>query len=209
MDYKKIYDNLIFKGKNREVTGYFEHHHIIPKCLGGTDDKENIVKLSPEEHYVAHQLLVKIYPKNHALSKAAAMMIPNRPTNKMYGWIKRRFSIAKSAEQSGQGNSQFGSKWVHNPLTKESKKIKGSLEEGWVYGKYKEPKINKLNLLQERKAENKQKQIEIHKEYYSIYKNVGFEKFVEITGYKKSKQNLVQRFAALLDDFVPQNGKKR
>ena len=27
--------------------------------MGGTDDEENLVELTPEEHYVAHQLLVK------------------------------------------------------------------------------------------------------------------------------------------------------
>jgi hypothetical protein len=66
MNYKKIYDNLISKGRNRVLNCYVERHHIIPKCMGGTDDEENLVELTPEEHYVAHQLLVKIYPKNKA-----------------------------------------------------------------------------------------------------------------------------------------------
>ena len=209
MDYQRIYNSFIDRATSRVIDGYYERHHIIPRCLGGQDTEENLVRLTPEEHYVAHQLLIKIYPENHALAKAAAMMIPNRPSNKMYGWIRRRFSIAKSIEQSGNGNSQFGSRWSHNPTTKENKKIRGSLSNGWIYGKYKEPKINKLALLKEKREYNRKKQIDIYREYYILYKDVGFNKFAEITRYSKSQANLVQRFASLLDDFVPQNGKKR
>jgi len=51
MDYQKIYNNLI----NCEITrtGYVEKHHILPRCLGGLDNKENLIKLYPEEHYLA------------------------------------------------------------------------------------------------------------------------------------------------------------
>lgn len=36
---------------------YTERHHIIPKCLGGTDDKQNIIELTAKEHYICHHLL--------------------------------------------------------------------------------------------------------------------------------------------------------
>ena len=209
MDYCRIYNSLISRAKDRVIDGYCEKHHIVPRCLNGTDSEENLVRLTPEEHYVAHQLLVKIHPTNHALAKAAAMMIPNRPTNKMYGWVRRRFAVAKSIEQSGAGNSQFGSRWVHNPATRENKKIKGELPEGWAYGKYKLPKIDKIAAFNNNRSQQRQKNIDIYREYYIIYKQVGFDKFVETTGYNKSKANLVQRFASLLEEFVPQNGKKR
>lgn len=205
MNYKKIYDSLIDRGKNRELIGYGEKHHIVPRCLGGSNDKTNLVKLTAEEHYVAHQLLVKIYPNNHLLVKAASMMIPNRPNNKMYGWIRKRLSEAKSIEQSGTGNSQYGTRWVHNPETKKNKKIKGQIEYGWIYGKYKQPKVKLPSIRHIRKIE----QTNIHKEYYELYKEFGFVKFVEITGYNKTQANLVQQFEKLLENFLPQNGKKR
>ena len=100
MNYKKIYDSLIEKAKNRILEGYVEKHHIIPRCIGGTDDKENIVILTPEEHFLAHQLLVKIYPNESKLIFAAAMMIchnsENRNTNKLYGWLRRRKNLILS-----------------------------------------------------------------------------------------------------------------
>lgn len=203
MNYQKIYDSLIEKGKNRKLDCYKERHHIVPRCLGGSDDEFNLVDLTPEEHYVAHQLLIKIYPNNHALVKAASMMIPNRPSNKMYGWLRRRFSEVKSIEQSGSKNSQYGTRWVHSPITKQSKKIRGDIKDGWLPGKYKEPKPPSIFQLRI------QDQIKLYTKYYEIYREVGFDKFVEMTGYTKTKQNLVQRFAKLVVDFVPQNGKKR
>ena len=67
MNYKKHYDLLIERSKTRVLEGYVEKHHIIPKCLGGTDDKGNLAILTPEEHFLAHQLLIKIYPNSPPL----------------------------------------------------------------------------------------------------------------------------------------------
>jgi hypothetical protein len=92
MDYFRIYDRLIERAKNRLLEGYNEQHHIVPVCMGGTNEQANLVSLTPEEHYVAHQLLVKMYPSNRKLLYAAKMMGSTRPTNKLYGWLKRRFS---------------------------------------------------------------------------------------------------------------------
>jgi len=38
-------------------------HHIIPKHMGGTDDPNNLVKLSIEEHAEAHKKLYEQYGK--------------------------------------------------------------------------------------------------------------------------------------------------
>jgi hypothetical protein len=39
---------------------YIEKHHIIPRSLGGSNSKENLVKLTAREHFVCHLLLTKI-----------------------------------------------------------------------------------------------------------------------------------------------------
>ncbi|WP_455918642.1 NUMOD3 domain-containing DNA-binding protein [Ensifer canadensis] len=36
---------------------YYERHHIIPKCMGGSDAKSNLVLLTADEHFRAHWLL--------------------------------------------------------------------------------------------------------------------------------------------------------
>ena len=94
MNYHIIYQNLIERAQNRIILEYTETHHILPRCMGGADDKENLVELTPEEHYLAHQLLVKMHPENAKLVFAAVMMTCNsygkRSNNKLYGWLRRK-----------------------------------------------------------------------------------------------------------------------
>ena len=207
MNYEKIYDSLISKAQNRILETYTETHHIVPKCIGGTDNINNLVELTPEEHYLAHQLLVKIYPQNHSLVKAAAMMIPNRPSNKMYGWLKRRFAKAQSVSQTGGGNSQFGTRWIYNLELEISKKISISepLPTGWNEGR--KLKFSPCKKDIERK-EKKEQRLQYLRELHEVYKNEGFEG-VKKLGYPYSKPNLVQAFAKNLEEFIPQNGKNR
>jgi hypothetical protein len=70
MNHKNIYDKIINNAKNRVIVGYSEKHHIIPKCLGGTNSKTNIVRLTAKEHYVCHKLLCEIYPNENKLKWA-------------------------------------------------------------------------------------------------------------------------------------------
>lgn len=83
MNYKHIYNELIFKTKNRTLAGYSETHHIIPKCLGGSDDVENLVELSGREHFVAHLLLARIHGGTlwHAVNMMSNM---KKYTNRVY-----------------------------------------------------------------------------------------------------------------------------
>ena len=96
MNYQKIYDTLVRRGQNRILEGYSEKHHIVPRCLGGTDEATNLVSLTPEEHYLCHLLLVKIHPNNIRLVKAAMFMVSankdQQRNNKVYGWLKRQYS---------------------------------------------------------------------------------------------------------------------
>lgn len=58
--YYKWYTSLVENARTREVpVGYIEKHHCVPKSLGGGNNKENLVKLTAREHFVAHRLLTK------------------------------------------------------------------------------------------------------------------------------------------------------
>ena len=61
MNYSRHYSLLVNRAKTRILACYKEAHHIIPKCMGGSDDASNIVDLTAREHYIAHILLAKIY----------------------------------------------------------------------------------------------------------------------------------------------------
>lgn len=65
MNHQAIYDQIILKAKisNRLKNdgNYYERHHILPKSLGGSDHKDNLVLLTAKEHYLCHMLLIKIH----------------------------------------------------------------------------------------------------------------------------------------------------
>lgn len=108
MNYSSHYDALVTRAKHRVLEGYSERHHIIPCCLGGSNSPGNIVRLTPEEHYTAHILLVKMYPGDHRLLWAASCMTgvtkkqPGRSPNKLYGWLRRRLSEKVAERMTGR-----------------------------------------------------------------------------------------------------------
>jgi hypothetical protein len=100
MNYLVIYQCLVDHRKQNIPEGYTEKHHIIPRCMNGTNKKDNIVKLTAREHFIAHQLLVKIFPKDHKLIHAAFMMSTyKRYTSKKYAWLKELKSKTPRSEE--------------------------------------------------------------------------------------------------------------
>lgn len=100
MNYQKIYNDLISRAQAREpLSEYKETHHIVPKCMGGSDDKENLVELTAREHFIAHWLLCKIYD-TPGLKKAFGLMCltgKNRSykiSSQLYELGRRRLSEA-------------------------------------------------------------------------------------------------------------------
>jgi hypothetical protein len=75
MNYQRLYDALISKAQSRaKPEGYKESHHIIPRCLGGSDNKTNLVDLTAREHFIAHHCLHKLYPEKVGLLVAVLLM---------------------------------------------------------------------------------------------------------------------------------------
>lgn len=106
MDYRAAYARLIERARGRELTGYCERHHVVPRCMGGGDEATNMVRLTPEEHYLAHQLLVKLNPGHTGLVWAASAMAGStgkqQRSNKLYGWLRRRFAACMSNTHKGR-----------------------------------------------------------------------------------------------------------
>jgi len=57
--YTKWYFSII-RNANNNSGSYVEKHHIIPRCIGGSDHRENLVSLTAREHFVCHLLLTKM-----------------------------------------------------------------------------------------------------------------------------------------------------
>jgi hypothetical protein len=109
------------KSRSRKDGIYYESHHIQPTFMGGPDITENQVLLRPREHFVCHQLLCRIVPKEF-LSKAyfAVFCFINGKnkrkkeqttvSSKRYEQIRDSFSKMKRETSKGKGNSFFGRK---------------------------------------------------------------------------------------------------
>ena len=74
--YKKLYEKFILTRQERSLneSNIIEIHHILPRCLGGSDDDNNLIKLTAREHFLAHLLLHRAYPSHIGLKKALAAM---------------------------------------------------------------------------------------------------------------------------------------
>lgn len=58
--YTKWYYTIVKNAQTRVLSGYVEKHHIIPKSLGGSNLANNIARLTQREHFVCHQILIRM-----------------------------------------------------------------------------------------------------------------------------------------------------
>ncbi len=124
-EYKRTYDRLIERAKGRVKTkGEHENHHIVPRSLGGSNEKSNIVALTYREHFLAHWLLTKFTEGKARISmlKALSEMRRAGKNNKnrvVSGW---QYAIARRA------NTEAMTLWHKTPEGQEAaKKIGTSL----------------------------------------------------------------------------------
>jgi hypothetical protein len=116
MNYKIAYEKIVSKAKNSNRTKlkngdkdyvYYEAHHIIPKCMGGEGKAcewkwhNNIVLLTPREHFICHWLLTEIYPNNIKLASCFFRFCKGRqkyhqgkdyyrPSSRMYEYARNK-----------------------------------------------------------------------------------------------------------------------
>lgn len=121
--YTKWYYSII---KNSNPSGYTEKHHIIPKSLGGSNKKENLVELAAREHYIVHLLLMKMCVNKRDREKMAAAYqhmsktrnsaTKQRYNSRLYEYHKKiRVNILKE-QMTGAGNPMFGR--IHSENTR-------------------------------------------------------------------------------------------
>jgi hypothetical protein len=176
MNYARIYNQIVENRLKNPYNGYTEKHHIIPASLGGSDSKDNLVRLTAREHFICHWILVKMYKGNktsyYKMLKAFNMMC-NSITKKQerYQICSRIFSIyredmskAMSASQTSKNNSQAGTIWVCNLETKENKKaISGQIPDGWIAGR------NKWNTYKPKQKLSTEPKVKPQKKYLNGY----------------------------------------
>lgn len=128
MNYYRVYMALVEKCKVRgldksSLSYYTEAHHIIPKSLGGSNAKENLVLFTAKEHFVAHKLLW--YSDKSCVNMQRALnLMSNKGT-----LTSRQFEVLRkeiSENSKGEKNPFFGKNH-----TDESKKKWIESRKGW------------------------------------------------------------------------------
>jgi hypothetical protein len=139
--YKMYYDNIIENANSRVIEGYVEKHHIIPRCMGGSDDDVNIVSLTAREHFVCHRLLTKFttgeirYKMLHAVGRFVqdGKNTNRKMTSKQYNLARLSISEAR-----------LGRKHSAETCAKMSESAKGRIP--WNKGKKIGPKSDAQRL---------------------------------------------------------------
>jgi len=109
MNYENIYHSLCNRAKSRTLVrerGY-EIHHILPTCLSGTNDKENLVKLTYKEHYLAHLLLIKMAKNTNELIKMTTALVWLCKSNRGKRITSSKmFEVARNKRSKAQADYQ-------------------------------------------------------------------------------------------------------
>lgn len=115
MNYLRIYHELCKDAQqNPKLDSYKELHHIKPLCMGGTDEKSNLVKLTAKQHFIAHWLLYKAYktPKLayawYAMCRIGKGQSPRRINSRYFKLAKENRARVLSENSKGSNNNFFG-----------------------------------------------------------------------------------------------------
>lgn len=140
--YFAIVNRSFSENRSRKDSRIYEHHHIIPKSCGGSDEPNNLVLLTPKEHYICHRLLPKMVKSKLHYEKmiyALWCMINGSkgyrisPNGKIYQQVREEQSKIRSKRMKGKGNHFYGKthsdefkKWIseNNPAKREETKEK-------------------------------------------------------------------------------------
>lgn len=109
--YLHIYYSIIERAKTRVCEDYTETHHIIPRALGGNNEKTNLVELTPREHFICHLILPRITDGiNRQKMIYAYTIMSGRKVygSKKYEFYRKEYAKINSILRSGAGNGMWG-----------------------------------------------------------------------------------------------------
>ena len=121
MNYERIYKEFIADRRSKEagLTGYTEKHHILPRSLKGSDEPENLIRLTAGDHYFAHLLLAKIHGGNQwaALWSVAGM---HKERRNIVGLFSKRHMVDIARRKKSEAMSKNNPS--HLPHVKEMRR---------------------------------------------------------------------------------------
>ena len=142
--YSRWYKRIICNASMRNISGYYEKHHIKPKSLGGSNSKNNLVKLTAKEHFLCHYLLTFCTRDQYKPKMIRAfMMMKSSSTNqdryfnsRFYEKIRIEYSLIQSKTMTGKSNPQYGKVWVTNFQTKHCLRVPNDNLDNYLFRGY-------------------------------------------------------------------------
>lgn len=174
MTYNEYIDNII-NTRGRFACGdeYHERHHIILRCMGGTNDETNLIDLYADEHYNAHKLLAEENPTNKGIVYGWWAMSHLKDKNQLgrkkidaseYAELKKMFRNVLS----GDGNPNYGKK-----MSQEQREQISAAKKGKKLSDEVRAKISKGHMGIKRKKESIEKTIKAHEKPVAQYTKAG------------------------------------
>lgn len=114
--YEEFIQNILkTRGRNGCGEEYHETHHIAPKCMGGTNDKDNLIDLFAREHFIAHRLLALENPNNDKLVYAWSCMAFVKGNNQeRYELTPEEYEEARIALSQTMRNREISEETLEN-----------------------------------------------------------------------------------------------
>lgn len=143
----------------REILGYAEKHHIVPKSIGGTSDLNNLVWLTASEHFECHLLLTNMLkgPARRKMLSAATRMMNKQShsqlreyelpaySDKIRQMCAEEHSAYMKQKHAGERNPFYGRKHTEESKKKISNGGKGIKKSDEARKKISDAKKGDLN----------------------------------------------------------------
>lgn len=128
LTYAEFIENILnTRGRFNCGDEYHERHHIIPKCMGGTNDKNNLIDLFAREHFIAHKMLAEENPDNNGLVYGwTCMAFVKNNYQERYEITSEEYEMLKKImnEMCSGENAHFYGKHHSNETKKKQSEIK-------------------------------------------------------------------------------------
>lgn len=112
------YYKIVNNAKSRKSINKPDRHHIIPKCMGGSNHTDNLVNLTAREHFICHRLLIKMVDSKFKSKMIYAAWQQSRSakfkgariTSRTFAKLREEMSIS----YTGRKRMPFTDEWKKN-----------------------------------------------------------------------------------------------
>ena len=120
--YTRWYYAIVERCAVIDPTVYSEEHHILPRSLGGSNESENLTRVSARTHFICHWLLTRMTVGSDRVSMLRAFWMMKASNDnqeryinsRAYQSLKEEYALVQSERVSGENNPMAGDKFYRS-----------------------------------------------------------------------------------------------